>query len=664
MPGNTCRESKSMFDRAAYRIADRMRWIAGWAMLGLGWAGGVAAWGADRPNIVWLVSEDNSIHYMRLFDPHGTATPNIERLAEHGLVFENAFSNAPVCSVARTTLITACYAPRIGTQFHRRSVLVPMPPGLSMFPAYLRQAGYYTTNNQKKDYNAVETPGTWDESSGRATWRNREPGQPFFHMQSFGTTHESSLHFSQQEYETEPTETDPDSVFVAPYHPDTPLFRYTVAKYHDNIRRMDQQIGQVVSALADDGLLDDTFIFYFGDHGGVLPRGKGYAYESGLHVPLVVYVPKNFRHLSPFDLRSRVPGFVEFVDFGPTVLQLAGVSLPEGIDGRPFLGAGVTAEEVNARDEAFGYADRFDEKYDMVRTLRKGKYEYVRSYQPFNFDGLQNNYRYIMLAYREWRELYRRGELNEAQSQFFRPRPPEMLFDIEADPHEVRNLADDPAYAEVVVALRQRLRERVKGMPDLSFYPESYLAEVAFQNPVEFGQEHREEIARLVDIADLSLLPFDQARAGIERALQSSDPWQRYWGLIVCSSFGAQASPFVPLARRLMDGDPNLLVRTRAAEFLGLIGAADPRPTLKECLARSQSPIETNLILNTAVLLRDGQPGYPMEITAADVSPAAAEYQDVQRRLAYFAAADGVPENPRGIRPKKSSKQSDKQNKQ
>ena len=167
------------------------------------------ALGADRPNFVWLISEDNSKHYLKLFDEHGAKTPEIERLAMDGLIFDNAFSNNPVCSVARTTLITGCYGPRIGTQYHRRSVLVPMPHGLRMFPAYLRDAGYYTTNKFKKDYNAVEGGGVWDESSRKATWQNRKTGQPFFHKQSFVTSHENSLHFSAANMKSQKTEADP-----------------------------------------------------------------------------------------------------------------------------------------------------------------------------------------------------------------------------------------------------------------------------------------------------------------------------------------------------------------------------------------------------------------------------------------------------------------------
>ena len=592
---------------------------------------------ADQPNFVWLISEDNSKHYLKLFDEHGAETPHIEALAKHGLVFDNAFSNSPVCSVARTTLITGCYAPRIGTQFHRRVVTVPMPDGLRMFPAYLRDVGYYTTNNRKKDYNAIEGDGVWDASSNKASWRNRQTGQPFFHKQSFGTTHESSLHFDAAKMKNESTQTDPNSVFIAPYHPNTATFRYTYARYHDRIRQMDKQIGNVVEQLEMDGLLEDTFIFYFGDHGGVLPRGKGYAYESGLHVPLVIRIPENWRHLVDADLGGRVKGFVSFVDFGPTLLHLAGVDVPDAVDGRPFLGAGISQAEINERDEAFGYADRFDEKYDLVRTLRKGDFEYVRSYQPFNFDGLHNNYRYKMLAYTEWRDLFRTGKLNAVQRQFFEPRDAEALFNIKDDPHETRNLARDPRYVSTTADLRNRLAAQVKSLPDLSFYPESYLVEEGFNDPIAFGRRNKDDIAHLVDIADLSLAPFTDARARIERRLDADDPWQRYWALIACSSHGEAANSLISKATELAGHDPEILVRVRAAEFLGLISAADPQPVILDCLAQTTSPTEANLILNTLVLLRDAGPGYKFEITREQMKKLRADKTGyVERRMEYL----------------------------
>lgn len=597
---------------------------------------------AKRPNFVWLVSEDNSAHYLKLFDKRGAETPRIAALAKHGLLFEQAFSNAPVCSVARTTLITGCYAPRIGTQFHRKSTAVPMPKGLRMFPAYLRSAGYFTSNNRKKDYNAVEGKGVWDESSARASWRNRKPGRPFFYMQSFPASHESSLHFTAAMMKRQKTATDPKTVFVAPYHPDTPTFRYTAARYRDRIREIDRQIGQVVDRLSLDGLLEDTFIFYFGDHGGVLPGSKGYVYESGLHVPLVVRVPKNWRRLVDAKLGARVTGFVSFIDFGPTLLHLAGIKVPAAMDGRPFLGKDVKLADVNRRDETFGHADRFDEKYDLVRSLRKGRFKYIRSYQPFNVDGLQNNYRYRMLAYQEWRRLFHAGKLNAVQRQFFERRPAEALFDLQTDPHETKDLAGDQAHRGTLVDLRKRLTDRVKGMPDLSVYPESELAKVAFRNPTAFGQKHKTDIAALVDVADLSLVPFAQARDGIRTALTAKDPWRRYWGLIACSSHGESAKAFLPRAKLLATKDPERLVRVRAAEFLGLIAAADPRKPILDALKQTDSGIEATLILNTLVLLRDGKPGFRFALRPADLKPAVRRYPLVQRRLEYLNAGKGA----------------------
>ena len=597
---------------------------------------------ADRPNIVWIVSEDNSIHYLEHFFEGGAPAPNIEAIATHGLTFDNAFSNAPVCSVARTTLATACYGPRIGTQFHRRYTMAPMPQGLRMFPAYLRDAGYYTTNNSKKDYNAVEGQGVWDASSRTASWRNRpKQNQPFFHMQSHAQSHEGSLHFNRAIFENDKTKTDPNSIQLADYHPNTPLFRYTHARYHDRMLDIDAIVGKTVQQLREDGVLEDTFIFYFGDHGGVLPRSKGYIYESGLHVPLVVRVPKNFKHLAPTANGTRLNGFVSFIDFGPTTLHLAGVKVPSEVDGKAFLGKNISKSDINTRDESFGYADRFDEKYDFIRSVRKGKYQYIRNYQPYLPDGLNNNYRYKNMAFVEWRDLYNAGKLTGAAKQFFESKPPEMLFDCETDPHQVKNLANDPKYAEVLAKLRERLRQTVKGLPDLSFYPESYLAKNAMQNPVAFGQRHQQEIAELVDLADLSLVPFKQAKPALLAALASKDPMKRYWAAMTCTAFAADAAEISDDVKPLLKDD-ELIVRMRAAEFLGRIGKINPQTTLTQIVNTTQSSVEATEALNSIVWFRDFFNGkYPVK--RSDFNPAS-DGADVNDRLNYI---NGVPYPPK-----------------
>ena len=587
----------------------------------------------ELPNFVWIISEDNSTHYMELFDPQGIATPQIASMARDGILFTRAFSNAPVCSVARSTLISSCYGPRTGAQFHRRSQLVPLPEGLEMFPSYLRSAGYYTTNNSKEDYNYIKDEGVWDESSRTAHWSGRELGQPFFHKESHPVSHESRLHFKAELMDKYSPVCDPDSVHLFPNHPDTELFRFTAAYYRDKILAVDTIVGRVIHQLEEEGLLESTFVFYFGDHGGVLPGSKGYAYETGLHVPLVVRIPKNFRHLVDLKRGEASDGFVSFVDFGPTLLNLAGIEIPDGIDGSPFLGK--ERGEGKQREITYGYADRFDEKYDLVRTVRKGDLKYMRNYQPFNVDGLQNNYRYLCLAFQEWRDMYRAGELDAIQAAFFEAREPEALYDLKSDPYETTNLAADPAYSAHLSEMRDLMEEWVKGMPDLSFYPENFLRRDAFVNPVQFGALHKADIGDLIDIANLELLPIEEARTGISLAMESEDPLKKYWGLIVCSTFGMKAAEFERQALALCN-DQDLLVRTRAAEFLGLTALGDPVAVISEALYESEDGVEALLILNSLVLLMDSPHAYSFDIDQGRLSPAVRQDQQVQRRLDYI----------------------------
>lgn len=562
------------------------------------------------PNIVWLVSEDNSMHYLKMFDDNGVATPNIEGLATQGLTYTRAFSNAAVCSAARSTIISGSYGPRLASHYHRRLEKVPMPDDIEMFPAYLKKAGYYTTNKSKEDYNIIKPSGVWDESSNKASWKNRAKDQPFFHVYNTGITHEGKLHFKKGVVQNKKTVTDTESFTVQPNHPDTELFKYTNAFYRDKIVQMDTQLGTVIQQLKDDGLYDNTFIFYYGDHGGVLPGSKGYLYETGLHVPMVVHIPEDYKHLAPQKQGSEVEGFISFVDLGPTVLNLAGIEVPKGMDGKPFLGKNVTSESVNDHDETFSYADRFDEKYDMVRSLRKGKYKYIRNYQPFNFDGLLNQYRYKQLAFQEWADLYEQGKLNDVQSSFYEVRSPEMLFDVENDPYETKNLAEDPEFKKVLLSLRKGLNNYMTDMPDLSFYPEHYLIKNAFDNPVKFGQEHKKEILNYLKIADLQLSEFEKVKGKLKKALTSNDPWERHWALIVCSTFGKESAELASTIKEIAKTDVEKINKIRALEYLGLTSNQNPLEDMASILNESTDVAEALLITNTMVLMTDGPNKY------------------------------------------------------
>ena len=589
-----------------------------------------------RPNFVFIVSEDNSIHYLRLYGNKLGITPNIERLADNGLTFNHAFSGAPVCSVARSTLATAMHAPRVGFQYHRKSALASLPPGVKPWSQVLRENGYYTTNNAKTDYNFnVNRKEVWDMSSNKATWRNRpNKAMPFFHMQSFADSHESRLHFPLKQMET-PTKTSPDDVMLQPYFPDTPIMRYTKARYYDRIRVIDSQVGKIVNQLKEDGILEDTFVFYFGDHGGVMPRSKGYAYESGLHVPLVVRIPENFKKLIDHKRGTRTNGFVSFIDFGPTLLNLASISVHKELDGQAFFGKGVSAADLANRDEVFGHADRFDEKFDMVRTYRKGKWKYIRNYQSYYADGLQNNYRYRQLAYDNWRNLYRAERLNPVQRQFFERRSVEQLFNLEKDPHEVTNLAADPAQSKRLAEMRGLLKNKIKSINDLSFYPENRMVTTALNDGVAFGREHAKQISRLSDLADTALRPFSEVKQALASSLQSKGALRRYWALKVCSNFGEKAKSLAIAAMPLLN-DKNLMVRVRAAEFLGSIKAVDPMPTLYGVVNNAETEQALMIAFNTIVYLRD-QVGHKYDPEKVKLKFNKGE---VYRRVQYLAGTE------------------------
>ncbi|MEE2615561.1 MAG: sulfatase-like hydrolase/transferase [Verrucomicrobiota bacterium] len=591
---------------------------------------------AKRPNFVFVVSEDNSIHYLRLYGNKLGITPNIEQLADNGLTFNYAFSGAPVCSVARTTLATAMHAPRVGFQYHRKSALATLPSGVKPWSQVLRENGYYTTNNSKTDYNfKVDRKEAWDMSSNKATWRKRpNKAMPFFHMQSFADSHESRLHFPLKQMETA-TKTSPDDVVLQPYFPDTPIMRYTKARYYDQMRIIDNHVGRIVNQLKDDDLLEDTFVFYFGDHGGVMPRSKGYAYESGLHIPLVVRIPENFKHLVDHKRGTRTDGFVSFIDFGPTVLNLANIAPHKELDGQAFFGKDISAADLAKRDEVFGHADRFDEKFDMVRTYRKGKWKYIRNYQAYYADGLQNNYRYRQLAYDNWRNLYRANRLNPVQQQFFERRPVEQLFNLENDPHEINNLAANPDQDKRLTEMRRLLRNKMKSINDLSFYPENRMVTAALNDGVAFGRKNAKQLSRLSDLADTALRPFDEVQKTLVKALQSQSALHRYWALKVCSNFGKKAKPLTLNAMPLLK-DNNLMVRVRAAEFLGSIKTIDPMPTLYSVVNNAETEQALMIAFNTIVYLRD-QVGHKYDPEKVKLKFNKGE---VYRRVQYLAGTE------------------------
>ena len=576
-----------------------------------------------RPNFVFMMTEDVAPHFVGLYNEgRGAQLPNVESLASEGIVFNNAYSNAPVSSAARSTLITGCYGPRLGISFHRKLQEVPMPEEQHMFPAYLRQAGYFTANAAKTDYNCFTDETAWDVIKGKlGEWRNRpDKKQPFLFVRTNAISHESCLHFTAKQKAERKTFHSPESANLLPMHPDTELFRYTYATFYDKIRKVDEELGKMVQMLREDGELDNTFIFYFGDNGGSLPGSKGYTSEVGLRVPMVAYIPKNFRDKFPVPINTRVDGFVSFMDLGPTLLHMAGVEVPEGMDGTPFMGEDISLEEMNARDEVYGYGDRFDELYAFNRTVRKGNFKYSRNFTPYHPKSLYALYRYKQMAFNQWKEMYEAGKLNDVQGRFFEPQGAEELYDLSKDPNETRNLAALPEYKKELKKLRTLLFNHMTEKNDLGLFPECIWLTEGYQGPVAYGVASHKRLDATLETANLQLVPFAKGKKQALKALNSTDPVQRYWALTACINWGKDASSLADNVRTAMKNETAPFVRSRALVFLTQIGeVSNAVKDIKSILSDAKNGAESLNILNDMAYLKEQHPDWKWNMSEGDI---------------------------------------------
>lgn len=511
----------------------------------------------DRPNIIWIVSEDNSPLIGAYGDDFAT-TPNIDQLAAEGVLYENAFAAAPVCAPARSTLITGVYSTAMGTQ-HMRSTY-PIPEELiKFFPRYLREAGYYTTNNAKKDYNTVDQPEAWDESSNQASYKNRKEGQPFFAVFNLFVSHESSLH--------EPVEKlghDPEKVPIPPYHPRTPELKHDWAQYYDKVEMMDTQVGELLQELEEAGLADNTIVFYYSDHGGVLGRSKRFMYESGLHIPLIIRFPEKYQHLAPGKPASRTDRLVTFVDFAPTILSLTGIPIPDYMQGQAFLGA----QQSAPAEYAYGFRGRMDERIDMVRSVRDKKYRYIRNYLPHKIYAQYIEYLWRAPSMQSWEEAFQANELNEVQAKFWGPKPVEELYDVETDPHNIQNLAADPQYASVLQRMRAANKQWMLEIKDVGFIPEAMIEEISKNTTLyEYARSGKYPLQEVMQAEEEAISGNVQK---ILQSLESEEPVIRYWAATACTVLG-EASEAKSALKKLTN-DPEAAVRIAAAEALYHLG--------------------------------------------------------------------------------------------
>jgi arylsulfatase A-like enzyme len=579
-----------------------------------------------RPNILWLVSEDNNPYIGAYGDPIAR-TPTIDRLAREGVLYENCFSQAPVCAPSRFTIITGLYATSCGPANHMRAS-GKGPAGMRGFPAYLRESGYYCTNNAKTDYNApVDLKDAWNESSRQAHWRKRPEGKPFFAVFNHEITHESQVFpANQAKYTPLASPTDPASVRLPAYIPDTPETRRDRANYYNQMARLDEQVSEKLRELEEAGLADDTIVFYYGDNGGVLPRSKRFAYDSGLHVPLIVRFPEKWKHLAPAAPGSRIQDPISFVDFAPTVLSLAGVPAPRFFQGMAFAGPG----RSGSREYAFSFRDRMDERYDMVRTARDRRYRYIRNYKPHLAWGRHVEYMWQQTGVAVWEKLYREGRLSGPQVTFWQEKPHEELYDLYEDPDEVRNLVSSGAHQDVLGRMRAVLEKHLLEIRDNGFIPEGSALEGydATRNRAAYPLERI-----LAAAGTVSLRRPENLSRCVEMTADGHE-CIRYWGALGCVMLGKAAAPAADALSRLLE-DPSGSVRVAAAEALCRCGRIrEGLAALEDCLLRHD---------NARVRLQAADALDSLGPAAARVLPAlekaAADSDDYVRRSARHTAS-------------------------
>ena len=463
-------------------------------------------WGQNtRYNILWISCEDIG-PVLGCYGAEGISTPNIDRLASEGILYENAYATTGVCAPSRFAVITGTFPTRMGAHNMRtgnhwgyrapeeetyldykqvtdrtgRNVpeySVVLPSYVKCFTEYLREAGYYTTNNPKCDYQFSTPVTAWDEVGSRASYKGTPEGMPFFSVINLGVTHESQI----WKKAGDPLLVDTSTIIIPEYYPDIPVVRKDVGRKYSNIVELDRQVGDILAELENEGLLENTIIFFWSDHGGPLLRQKRAVGNSGLHVPLIVRFPDGYGK------GTRVDSIVSLMDLGPTALSLAGIEPPAYMDGKAFLGQ--YRDSVGWR-YAYGNADRFDEYTGMSRSVIDGRFVYIRNFMPH----LPYTYR---LKYREQIdmvpvlfEMAEQGKLFGGAAYIFTDyTPTEELYDLSVDPDEIVNLAGDAAYASKLSELRAALGYWQLETGDKGFIPEHDLVRMMWPGFIQPSTE-------------------------------------------------------------------------------------------------------------------------------------------------------------------------------
>jgi arylsulfatase A-like enzyme len=509
-----------------------------WAVLVVVGCLGAGAFAKDRPNILWLVSEDNSASWIGCYGNEIAKTPNIDRMAKEGFQYMNVFASAPVCAPSRSTWITGINAISMGTHPMRSRYGIPHDK-IPYYPDILREAGYYCANFTKTDYNigGRKDSDCWDEAKV-LDWENLKQHQPFFQVINCGNTHES-----QAKRHLENTRQDPEKVNLPAYYPDLPTVRKNVARYYDCIENMDIFMGKQLDALKKAGLSDNTIVIYNSDHGGALPRGKRFLFENGLRSPLVIYIPPKYRNLWP----ERKPGtkvdrLVSFLDMPKTWISLAGATPPKTMQGAAFLGAKKEPEH----SYHFAFRGRMDERVDNQRAICDKRFLYIRNYMPYAPWGQKLEYMWEIPLMKSWDADYKAGKTTARTSRFFTPKNSDELYDMHKDPDSVDNLIDNPEYRQILQKMRGEMTQWQMGIYDAGLMPESDIARRAKNNNLTIYELVRNpklyDLKVYLKLSDLALAKEVGNLPTLGKALQNDDCAIRYWGVVGCFLLSDQLS--------------------------------------------------------------------------------------------------------------------------
>jgi arylsulfatase A-like enzyme len=575
----------------------------------------IGVYSSEKPNILWLTSEDHGIE-MGCYGDTLASTPNVDALAAKGMIFSFAWSNAPVCAPARTAIISGMYPSSTGSE-HMRS-MVSMPEGTKMYPSFLREAGYYCTNNSKEDYNLMKTDSEWDESSGQAHWRNRSEGQPFFAIFNSTKSHESQIRLRPHEQVL-----NPEKVKLPGIHPDIPEMRTDWAQYYDKVSEADADAGKALKELEEAGLTEETIVFYYGDHGTGMAGGKRSPTNLGLRVPMVVYFPEKWKHLAPAEYKTGAKSdrLVSFVDLAPTLLSIVGIAPPDWMQGNAFAGP----YQTNPQAYLHGFRGRMDECRDLVRSISDGRYVYIRNYMPHVSKGQYVGYQFQTPSTKAWRELYDQGKTNAAQSEFWKtPKAPEELYDLWNDPNEINNLITSSEHRNIIKKLNKAQKEHVFSIVDLGFLPEREVySRSEGITPYDMARtKGKYDLKGIYKAADLASQMDPGSVNKLLKLLKSDDSAIRYWAAmgLLMQGEGVVKKTASELIAALKDPSPD--VRIVAANALGEYGT-DSELNMALSVLEELIPLEKNGVfvsLSALTVVRVlGEKGKPLHSLAFEM---------------------------------------------